>query len=288
MGHTHTYAEEQQTYYLDQLCTIGICGALGVIMILMRVYDVLPLILHPKFHDAVVWGGYALLGMVAIRAIALWVATGKPVVSTHDHGHEHHDHGCGHDHCDHDHAHDEHHGHNHDHGHNHEHSHANHGHDHGWAPWRYAVLMLPVVFFLLKIPWPQADEPLEPGVVGLKQKEAEKAAGDQDAREAWVKQMEKEDVRVFGEVFQQLADGKSFQLGRREINCCLADSVLVPSKKIYAEVPPELQAQRPMKGWVKVIGKLRFEFDQRENQYVTFVKAKSLTAITRPPDPLDP
>jgi len=67
MGHSH--AEDQQTYYLDQLCTLGICGALGVIMILMRTYEVLPLILHPKFHDAVVWGGYALLGMVAIRGV---------------------------------------------------------------------------------------------------------------------------------------------------------------------------------------------------------------------------
>ena len=112
MGHAH--AEDQQTYYLDQLCTLGICGALGVIMVLMRTYEVLPLILHPKFHDAVVWGGYALLGMVAIRGVALWISAGKTASpAPHDHDHDHDD----------DHV-------------VHAHSHADHGHDHGWAPWQ--------------------------------------------------------------------------------------------------------------------------------------------------------
>src|SRR5207237_2692403 len=119
MGHAH--AEDQQTYYLDQLCTLGICGALGVIMVLMRTYEVLPLILHAKFHDAVVWGGYALLGMVAIRGVALWISTGKSATALpHDHNHDHaHDHEhSSHDHdrphCDSDHSHREAHHHHHD------------------------------------------------------------------------------------------------------------------------------------------------------------------------------
>jgi WD40 repeat protein len=107
----------------------------------------------------------------------------------HDHacGHDH-DHDCGHEHahahehgpaCDHDHGHehaitaDPHHGghgtHAHDHGiateplavaqAHEEHNHGSesveehdHGHDHGWSPWRYAVLLLPVMLFLLNLP----------------------------------------------------------------------------------------------------------------------------------------
>jgi WD40 repeat protein len=107
----------------------------------------------------------------------------------HDHscGHEHH-HDCGHEHehahqhgpaCDHDHGHEHavtaeaHHGghatHSHDHGitteplavapPHEEHDHGSeslgehdHGHDHGWSPWRYAVLLLPVMLFLLNLP----------------------------------------------------------------------------------------------------------------------------------------
>src|SRR5260370_42161036 len=34
----------------------------------------------------------------------------------------------------------------------HEHFHDHHGHDHGWAPWRSALLILPVVLFLLGLP----------------------------------------------------------------------------------------------------------------------------------------
>src|SRR5207249_7750262 len=71
------------------------------------------------------------------------------------HDHDHHDHDHGHHH-DHDHEH-HHHDHDHDHGHAHAHAHEqtpghDHGHDHGWAPWRYTVLMLPVVLFLLNLP----------------------------------------------------------------------------------------------------------------------------------------
>src|SRR5262249_49128629 len=60
----------------------------------------------------------------------------------HDHGHHHHEP------CDHDHAHCDH-----EHAHSHDAVHT-HDHDpqHAWAPWRYTVLMLPVVLYLLNLP----------------------------------------------------------------------------------------------------------------------------------------
>jgi hypothetical protein len=88
---------------------------------------------------------------------------------SHDHHHEHHDHelhqhvhdaSCGHDHHHHSDEHvqagvavyhspalpmvaHDHHGHSHG---------ADDGHDHGWAPWRYVVLLVPLMLFLLGLP----------------------------------------------------------------------------------------------------------------------------------------
>src|SRR5205814_1052238 len=111
--HMHAHEEnEQNSYYLDQLCTIGICGALAVVLILAYVNNALNEILNPKFHQPVLWGGLALLILVAVRAVAIWIASGKQTATqghthaaSHEHVHDHeHTHDCGHDH-DHAHAH---------------------------------------------------------------------------------------------------------------------------------------------------------------------------------------
>jgi hypothetical protein len=147
MGQTHSHSHPDRAYYLEQLCTIGACGALGVVAILMYRWQWLGILADP-FHLPVLLGGIALLVVVAIRAAALWQAVA--VQKAHEHHHHHHDH-------DHDHAHAHEH---HDHGHDHAHPHPHHGHDHGhehehgWAPVRYIVLMLPVALFLLGMPNP--------------------------------------------------------------------------------------------------------------------------------------
>src|SRR5437764_12106325 len=155
MGHTHS--EDRTTYYLEQLCTIGICGLLGGVSVMLYHQGILTYILHPKFHDFVLAGGITVLVLVVLRAIALWFEAGKlkavhvsQLEHVHDHAHDHthgeacaddhcHDHAHGHEHHHHDHGHE----HHHDHGHEHAHSHAHedHGHSHGWNPWRYIVLM---------------------------------------------------------------------------------------------------------------------------------------------------
>src|SRR5208283_5592873 len=126
--------------------------------------------------------GIVLLILVAIRAVGLWRSVGPAAggaVLAHDHHHGpgekcSHDHGhdCGHDHdhahdhaheaghdCGHDHGHNHDHDHDHDPGHEHEHHHAHshgpgddHGHDHGFSPWRYIILLLPVVLYFLNLP----------------------------------------------------------------------------------------------------------------------------------------
>lgn len=155
MGHGHDHAEDRTTYYIEQLCTIGVCGAFGGIAVMMYKRDILKLFLDPKFHPFVLWAGIALLVMVVVRAVAVWRSAGQTGHS-HEHAHDH-EHGAdcpdhGHA-CSHDHSHDHNHPHTHEHAHDHQHDQAHeHGHDHGWNPWRYAVLLLPIVLYFLNLP----------------------------------------------------------------------------------------------------------------------------------------
>jgi hypothetical protein len=190
-GHSHgPPADDLQGYYTEQLLTVGGCGALAGVAIVLYTSGKLDLILHPKFHIYVLGGGLVLLALVILRGVCLWISVGEATPeAAHEHEHEHgpgcghdHDHkhgpGCGHDH-DHDHDHGVHekehgatpatgvslplttpapeheeHGHDHSHsqGHSHGHSHGDDGHGHGWAPWRFVVLLLPVALFFFDLP----------------------------------------------------------------------------------------------------------------------------------------
>jgi hypothetical protein len=139
----HTHDEDQNSYYLDQLCTIAFSGAIAVACLALYYWkpQILGILLVTAFHPYVLWGGIALGVLVLFRAVALWRSAGG---HTHGHGNNHahnhnhnHDHAHGHEHgpgCAHDHAH--HHDHAHDHGHEcghdhgHDHTHA-HTHEHG-------------------------------------------------------------------------------------------------------------------------------------------------------------
>jgi hypothetical protein len=216
MGHEH---HDKSIYYLEQLCTIATCAALGIVMILLWHYQVLAMFLDPKFHDPVLWGGIALLVLVAIRTIAVWASTRREaaVAECCHHGEECQDHG-----------------HNHDHAHEsapihddiaqantaaehstavaHVHTHDC-GHDHGWAPWRYAVLILPVVLFLMRIPWPDPPEPPEAAnVVSIRLNDAAQAADLEASRTHWEDRMKKESVSLKGKL-ENLWPGQDLQVG---------------------------------------------------------------------------
>ncbi len=167
MSHEHHHHADA-AYYTEQICTIGICGFMGAVAVLMASdRQLMGLILSPTFHPFVFWGGIALLVTVAVRAVCVW----KTVGNAQQHHHHHHDHGHDHDCCgehaacdshdhdhehvhdhDHEHVHDHDHAHHHEHEHAHAHAHSHAGHDHSWNPWRYAVLLLPIVLYFLRLP----------------------------------------------------------------------------------------------------------------------------------------
>jgi uncharacterized membrane protein YcgQ (UPF0703/DUF1980 family) len=198
MGHDHDHGHSHghSDYYLEQLFTIGVCGALGAVGFLLWYHGILTRtkMLTPSLQWTVVAGSLTLLFLVVVRAIVVWKSVGevgKKSTPAHDHDH---DHGS----CGHDHSHEHHHHHHgacdHDHGHDHGHGATSdkvqvaaahnlplsapapastkvatapkslplaapapagehgHDHDHGWAPWRFVVLLLPVVLYLLDLP----------------------------------------------------------------------------------------------------------------------------------------
>ncbi|HLJ98201.1 MAG TPA: PDZ domain-containing protein [Gemmataceae bacterium] len=154
MGHTHS--DDRSTYYMEQLCTIGICGLLGGVAVMLYYQNILRFILAEYLHVYILWSGFVLLGLVALRAVGLWRTAGTSTAAhehthCHEHGHTHvhsheeeHTHEHGHD-CDHEHEHE--------HEHSHEHSHGHDcGHEHAWNPGRYIVLLLPIVLYFLHLP----------------------------------------------------------------------------------------------------------------------------------------
>lgn len=170
MAHHHHH--DGDSYYLDQLSLVALAGAFGFVCLSLYFWQeqMLKLILGPQFHLFILLSGIALVVLVVIRASVLWQMAGKTEhAHTHAHDHEHHHHHHAHDHdhvhsasCDHaddhhHHVHTEHCDHDHDHAHGHSHSHDHghdhdHDHDHGWAPWRYVVLLVPIMLFLLGLP----------------------------------------------------------------------------------------------------------------------------------------
>jgi hypothetical protein len=177
MAHVHDH-HDNDTYFIDQLCMVGLAGAFGVICLALYFWQtpMLNLLLGQQFHLFVAISGFTLFGLALVRAATLWnesrpatAIASLPVVKhehhhhTHDHGHDHdhghhHDHGHDHAHAHHDHDHSHDHAHSHDdhhHGHHHDHAHHDHSHDdhdHGWAPWRYVVMLVPIVLFTLGLP----------------------------------------------------------------------------------------------------------------------------------------
>jgi uncharacterized membrane protein YraQ (UPF0718 family) len=202
-------SEEQHIWYLDQLMSIALCGALAGVTLALWYTGLLHRMLHEKFHIWVLGGGLLLLLIVIIRGIVVWRSVdatlpadgnGHPPGPDHDHPHEHGP-GCGHEHSPgeshghhqapgggageaaiqaspfglalapavampehthghgHSHAHGEGHSHAHAHSHAHGHTHSHgDGHEHGWSPWRYVVLLLPIVLYFLVLSNPAFDE----------------------------------------------------------------------------------------------------------------------------------
>lgn len=271
MAHVHEH--RHNAYYLDQLCTLGTCGAIGVVSVLMYVMKTPPpsdpqprlsYILAPQFFLPVLFGGIALIVLVLIRGVGLWREAGTAGADC-----------CGHDH---------------DHGHDHGHG---HDHEHGWTPAKYAVLLLPVVLYFLNLPNssfnPQAfnfdavelsgdvKSVADKGSVALGFKELTNAALDPRTRE----ELEGKTGSLKG-MFSRLGNDKVFTLYRVKMTCCAADAIPL-GVRIFS---PENITGMPEKQWVEVSGQIQFHKLKDREKYMPVMVVKSADDVKKiPPEP---
>jgi hypothetical protein len=325
--------EGSETYYLEQLSMIAVCGAFAVAGIALYYWQ-RPILItmfgqNSMFQDFVVWSGITLLFLVLVRAVALWVAVGRPApVSACGHGNDHnhdHAHACDHDHGHHHHDHDHGH-HHHDHNHGHDHTHAgpnNHAdHDHGWAPWRYVVLLVPIILFLLGLPnkgpkakaqdvaITQTDEQAAPafgsligaGPLPLQQTVLAAAAlADSSGGRVYGmdfkslesaaqdEQSRKEWKGKYVRVVGQYAPTKSrsdhlFALVRFRIQCCAADAVQYRIPVLCKETLSGFQQN----AWVEVTGRVEFSPDSEKGGFMSILivpKRKNIVPTNPDPNP---
>lgn len=298
MGHEHHH-ESRTAFFMEQLLTIATCGGLGVVMILLYDYNVLPIFLDPKFHEPVLWGGIALLVLVGIRAIALWrfAGQGGGAHEQHDHasaGEPEHEHDHGHEHA-HSHNHDHSHAHDHDHGHDHvhaavqEHDHG-HDHDHSFAPWRYLVLLLPIVLFALKLPWPEPPEQVEKDVIPMKLANIEEAGENTVLQEQLKEEMKTQSLQLKGK-FAPVAGDRILRLTRKRMTCCFADAYDEPANfVVLAREKLNFDRLKERGGWIKVVGKVEFRPVKERNgetHDVPVVIADKVVAISTPANQFD-
>jgi len=310
MSHSHEHSHDHSTYYMEQLCTIAVCGLLGIVAVLAYYLKYLdstdPPMLARYLHRYVLWSGFAILGLVALRGALLWLSVGRRAG---DHLHDP-DEECCHDH---DHNHGQHHDHDHHH-HEHEHHddhaiaarplssdvlsapspdpdmaeealscgpshHHDHGHEHGWNPWRYIVLCLPIMLFFLGLPnegfnakameIQDSDRTVSEksgDVIHLNFKELEGWAYDENKRESFEGRS--------GELTGQFVKGNSpnvFGLVRFKMTCCAADAI----KLNVAIVSPESVADIKPMSWVKVTGQIQFRKRKDRDEYIPVLKLRS-------------
>ncbi len=321
VAHAHSHGEPGGNYFLDQLFTILLCGALGIAAVAMYFNEPLLIrILVPAFFVPVLAGGLVLLALVAIRGIAVWQLAGAAKSaksgSTPDHGHAH-SHGNSH-------AHDENCGH--DHGHAHAHSHAadpahaeGDEHDHSWVPVRYLVLAVPFFLFILGEPrrafstsevrgstggglsvspkrqalaflagGPSLTRVLKKSevdqrILQLRFKELVEAAAIQALHETY-----EGDIGLIRGQFMAIPGNDSeFTLFRVDRTCCISDQIILD---VRIASPLSVQSLGLAEGeWVSVRGVIAFERDEKKKKWVPVLQLQKVpNAPQLKPDSVSP
>ncbi len=244
-GHSHSHGLSD--YYLEQLLTVFVCGAMGLTAVLMYVFGRLDVILISELRPWVLAGGVALLVVTAIRALSLWRSVGAGDA---DHGAAGHVHGPD---CDHDHGPED------------------HAHMPGGIYLKTIPLMVPLLLFVMGLPsnagfsQENIDKRLGKAVsIGEIQDVAAKSgdvlvlefsdlnmsAYDPGKREAF----EGRKVRVEGQL--KKVSERDYELFRLKMTCCAADMIPLKARIKSDIVIP--QSQFPDHQWVSVEGQLQF------------------------------
>ena len=317
MAHTHEHAHEDSNYYLDQLCTVGVCAALGMVAILLYRSNGLT-ILAGSFQTWVLGGGIVLLLVSIIRGVTLWKSVPPAVVSVvheQDHGHSHgHGHAHEHEHgpdCDHEH----------DHGPSHGHEHApGDDHSHGFMPVKYVVMLLPITLFFLGMPNQEFNQAYYNSSIQRSQgflppllhkwfpDSYESVFGKPELKEGPALDLEgsgliadkghialdfkelakaaaTQDQREYYEgktgslkgQFTPTNNDRIFTMVRMKITCCASDAVPLN----VAILSPEVVSGIGTLEWIEVTGQIQFKKQKNSEEFVPILQLSSLDGIKR-------
>lgn len=256
--HDHGHSHDGDSYLYDQICMVVFSLGLAAVAVLMYFNGMLDFLLAPGFHVPLLAGGGVLATVTVVRAVTLWGAAGSAHSHHHDHDHNHDDHG-------HDHDHDHHH-----------HADHDHGHDHGWSPWKYTLLLAPIMLFLLGIPnkgfstsflrsklGTESIGDFEPPKAKEGQvfnfKELESAAYNSELRKIYEGQK-----AVLSGQYLKIKD-KEFTLFRMKGQCCAGDATVQLQVRIVSK---KTIMGHNNQDWVQVTGRILFK-EQKPGQYIT-------------------
>lgn len=279
---THNHSDHSM-YYLDQMMTVLVSAAIGVVAILIHQLGMINLILAPEFHFPVLLGGIVLVLIVFVRSITLYQEF------SYVQGHHHEETNHEHDHCDHSHS-DCHHNHEHA---SHEHHHHHHDHEHGWNPAKYIILLLPVVLYMLNLP-----------NKGFSKEALERALGKDNVELALTgtENLTIQDGETIELRFRELADAaaseqqrafldgklgrlkgqyaplnvdKQFTMFRLKMNCCAADAIPLKVRIISPEPLTDIQ----MGDKIQVEGRIRFLQPVGSKEFIPVIFIESMDNI---------
>jgi hypothetical protein len=327
MAHDHVHHHDPKTFYAEQIFTIIACAALALVTCLWWSKDQggssrgLMLFISQRYHPLVLAGGLGLFALVVVRSVAVWKSVDNGVTGNghshgeehhhdhahgndHDHGHDHdHDHGDGHSHehacgdgCEHEHEHNHGATAEHEHARDHDHAHHDHDHDHGWAPWRYVVLLIPVMLFLLGLPNDGfTGKDISKGLTGPTGEIADKGfaptLGFKELEAAAQTPLSREEnagktVRLIGKYMGD--DDKRFSLSRFKMTCCSADAI--PLNAVIMVDPKSkdiLKWKKLRNKWVEVTGQLQFLSRPQANDADKLEYMPAVIIYPKPDKPLD-
>lgn len=249
--HTHAATGE---YYLEQLLTLFVSGAFGVVALLMPRYKMLDIILAPEFHNWVTAGGVVLLLFTIVRGVVIWRSVGQPIDCGHDHG-------------------------------------PGEDHTHGNIFWRVVVLAFPLLLFVLGLPnkgfsqdWMdrKLGKDTELAITEVASKGGAVAtfefhdlnalAYDSDKRQAF----EGTTARVKGQL-RKISD-REYTLFKLKMNCCAADIVPLKARIVTSFVTTFKDYE-----WVWAEGTLQFVEVPGKNQYIPVIRVKESSGLTKAP-----
>jgi hypothetical protein len=254
MSDSHKHSHDHSAYYLEQLCTMGACGALGLVVVLLyfqKTLDnqrVLSLLLANYLHPFLVGSGIAILAIVGLRGTFLIMSARRRSGKDSDIDH---------------------------------HESCSHQHDNNrWSPMRYVVLCLPVILFLLGLP----NEGFR-SAKAVEIEEPEKAIAEKHGDVIHLDFMEfydsvhSEAKREYlqgrtGVLKGQLTSGSSptvLTLVRFKRTCCPSDAIPLP----VAVISPESALHVKNMAWVEVTGQIQYGKRKGRDQYIPILKPRS-------------